>query len=163
MNEKRIQQFVKYMNDYSTLHSISKSKVDCSDAVNSDGSSKSGGSGGDGSGSGTVDGFKRRRRSLLSLNVIQKKERNKENEQNGIVVGEKKQEENYQMEKKKKNERVVVGAELLVASKYAILKKYTKIGIIADPTTVLPLTLTHLIDQMVLIGKQNIKHQKKQI
>ena len=163
MNEKRIQQFVKFMNDYSTLHSISKSKVDCSDAVNSDGSSKSGGSGGDGSGSGTVDGFKRRRRrSLLSLNVIQKKERNKENEQNGIVVGEKKEEKKME-KKKKKNERVVVGAESLVASKYAILKKYTKIGIIADPTTVLPLTLTHLIDQMVLIGKQNIKHQKKQI
>ena len=150
------------MNDYSTVHSISKSKVDCSDAVNSDGSSKSGdASGGDGSGSGTVDGFKRRRRRLLTLNVIQKKERKKENEQNVIVVGEKKEEKN-KMEKKKKNKgRVVVGAESLVASKYAILKKYTKIGIIADPTTVLPLTLTHLIDQMVLIGKQNIKHQKK--
>ena len=159
MNEKRIQQFVKYMNDYSTLHSISKSKVDCSDAVNSDGSSKSGGSGGDGSGSGTVDGFKRRRRSLLTFNVIQKNERKKENEQNVIVVGEKKEEK----KKMKKKGRVVVGAESLVASKYAILKKYTKIGIIADPTTVLPLTLTHLIDQIVLVGKQNIKHQKKQI
>merc|ERR1712166_172653 len=67
-------------------------------------------------------------------------------------MGEKKEEKKIE-KKKKKEERVVVGAESLVASNYAILKKYTKIGIIADPTTVLPLTLTHLIDQMVLIDK----------
>ena len=48
---------------------------------------------------------------------------------------------------------VVVGAQVLVDTQYKSLAQYTKVGIIADPTTILPATMTHLIDQMVLVDQ----------
>jgi hypothetical protein len=45
---------------------------------------------------------------------------------------------------------VEVGAEVLVRSNYKQILNYTKIGIIADPTTILPKTMVHLIDQMII-------------
>ena len=43
---------------------------------------------------------------------------------------------------------VQVGAEVLVASKYAALAGVQRLGIVANPTSILPQTLQHIVDRM---------------
>ena len=45
-------------------------------------------------------------------------------------------------------ERAQVGAENFVASQYAAVRGYARIGVIADPTSLLPATAEHLVDRM---------------
>jgi uncharacterized protein YbbC (DUF1343 family) len=45
--------------------------------------------------------------------------------------------------------RAIVGAEALVDSGYAALRGYARVGVIANPTSVLPTTAEHIIDRMV--------------
>ena len=47
-----------------------------------------------------------------------------------------------------KSEKVSVGAEVLVSSQYDALRGIENIGIIANPTSVLPHTMEHLVDRM---------------
>ena len=44
--------------------------------------------------------------------------------------------------------RVTLGAEAFVASGYAAVRGFSSVGVIADPTSLLPLTAEHLVDRM---------------
>ena len=44
--------------------------------------------------------------------------------------------------------RTMVGAEQLVSSGYAALRGYTRVGVIANPTSLLPATAEHIVDRM---------------